>query len=64
MNSAPVNFNNPAYTSLYPIYPNGDEISVNYAYVYEPAEFRILLAVIKQGEEYFYVWSNLDSDFE
>lgn len=56
----PVNYDNPAYSSLYPIYPDGSFAQSSFNILARPDEFRILLAIIRQGENYFYVWSNID----
>lgn len=54
------NFNNAAYSSLYEVYPDGDFLLTNFVQSPLPEDFRILLAIIRQGENYFYVWSNID----
>jgi hypothetical protein len=51
-------FDNPAYSSLYPIYPDG-----NFAHsAFNQLDRRnsILLAIIKQEDTYYFVWNSAD----
>lgn len=56
--NSPADFDNPAYSSLYPVYPSGNFAHSNFIQLGAPE--KILLAIIKQGENYFFVWNFAD----
>lgn len=53
-----IDFNNAAYSSLYEVYPAGDFLLANYIQLAKPE--KILLAIIKQGETFYFVWNFAD----
>jgi hypothetical protein len=53
-----IDFNNAAYSSLYEVYPAGDYLLANYIQLAKIE--KILLAIIKQGETFYFVWNFAD----